>query len=543
MSARWGKARRWGLARQLLVLQSCVIAATVAVGAVVSVVTAHTDATASNSAQVLAIGETLAQAPGVVDALESANPSALLEPRAEAVQARTGTSFVVFMSPAGVRYTHPNTALIGQHFIGDITPAQHGRSFTETYTGTLGKSVRSVVPITDHGRIIGLVSVGLLVEQISAEASRQLPSLLAWAVLALVVGTAGSLLLARRIRHQTLGLEPAEIARQYEHHDAMLHAVREGLLITDRTGKLVLANDEAHRLVGLSRDGTGKVLADALADPALAPVLGDREPVSDQVCVAEGRVLLVSRSPAQVDKRPIGVVTTLRDRTELRNVLRELDTVRALADSLRAQAHESANRIQALVGLVELGRHEEAIELGTRTTTVAQQLSDQLMEQVGEPALVALLLGKSAMAGERGVELRLAEDTALASADHLPTEALLTVLGNLLDNAVDAVAGQGSGWVELTLREQPTGGLLVRVSDSGPGIAEEHVTEVFTPGWTTKPSSAPGGRGIGLALVKQTVDRLGGTITVTNMDGAVFQIHLPADNGAVPDDRPAVRRS
>jgi sensor histidine kinase regulating citrate/malate metabolism len=534
MPGRWSPARRWGLARQLLVLQSGVIAATVAIGAVVSVVTAHTDATASNSAQVLAIGETLASSPGVVGALESADPSAVLEPQAAAVQARTGTSFIVFMSPTGMRYTHPNTALIGQHFIGDITPAQHGRSFTETYTGTLGKSVRSVVPITDHGRVIGLVSVGLLVERISAEASRQLPSLFAWAALALAVGTAGSLLLASRIRRQTLGLEPAEIARQYQHHDAMLHAVREGLLITDRTGRLVLANDEAHRLVGLSRDGAGQVLADVLSDPALAPVLGDREPVSDQVCVAEDRVLLVSRSPARLADRPIGVVTTLRDRTELRNALRELDTVRALADSLRAQAHESANRIQALVGLVELGRHDEAIELGTRATSVAQRLSDQLMERVGEPALVALLLGKSAVAGERGVELRLTEDTALASADQLPIEALLTVVGNLLDNAVDAVTGQGSGWVELTLREQPDGGLLVRVADSGPGIAAEHVTNVFTPGWTTKPSSAPGGRGIGLALVRQIVDRLGGTISVTTVDGAVFEVRLPANEMARP---------
>jgi two-component system CitB family sensor kinase len=156
------------------------------------------------------------------------------------------------------------------------------------------------------------------------------------------------------------------------------------------------------------------------------------------------------------------------------------------------------------------------------------------MERVGEPALVALLLGKSAVAGERGVELRLTEDTALASADQLPIEALLTVVGNLLDNAVDAVTGQGSGWVELTLREQPDGGLLVRVADSGPGIAAEHVTNVFTPGWTTKPSSAPGGRGIGLALVRQIVDRLGGTISVTTVDGAVFEVRLPANEMARP---------
>ncbi len=357
---------RWGLARQLLVLQVVVVVLTVGIGAGVSVLSAQRSATDASRAEVLAMAQTLAQLPGVIGALRSGDPTTVLQPQAQAVTDSTGTSFVVFMSPQGIRYSHPNPAQIGQHFVGDIGPAQHGHALTETYEGTLGLSVRSVVPVFAAGRVIGLVAVGVLVQRISDEVSRQLPGLLGLAALALAVGTIGSLLLARRVRRQTLGLDPADIARQYQHHDAMLHAVQEGLLITDLAGDLVLANDEAHRLLRLPPGGVGSPLADLVDDPELAAVLGDHEPIRDQSCVTADRVLLVGRSPAEVDGRGIGTVTTLRDRTELQAVLRELDTVRALADSLRAQAHESANRLQALVGLVELGRHEDAVKLGTR---------------------------------------------------------------------------------------------------------------------------------------------------------------------------------
>ncbi|MGH3830145.1 MAG: sensor histidine kinase [Pseudonocardiaceae bacterium] len=357
---------------------------------------------------------------------------------------------------------------------------------------------------------------------------RQLLGLVTLTEVALTVGIAGSLLVADRVHRQTLGLEPAVIARQYQHHQAMLCAVREGLVITDQAGKLMLANDEARRLLRLPPGGEDKLVGNLLSDPDLAELFTQDGPVRDQVRVAAGRVLLVSRSPAAVDGKPVGAVITLRDRTELQTVLRELDTVRALADALRAQTHESANRLQALVGLVELGRYEDAVRLGTRDSSIAQRLSDQLLDRVGEPTLVALLLGKTVIATNRGVELRLGPDTAV-TAVRLPVEQVLTVVGNLVDNALDAAA-IGGGWVELTLRNDARG-LHVIVRDNGPGLPAEHLEEIFTPGWTTKKTDTPGGRGLGLALVRNTVTRLGGTISAANDSGdnggAVFQVQLP----------------
>jgi two-component system CitB family sensor kinase len=346
---------------------------------------------------------------------------------------------------------------------------------------------------------------------------------------ALTVGIGGSLLVADRVHRQTFGLEPAEIARQYQHHDAMLHAVSEGLLITDQAGRLVLANDEARRLLGLPPEGAEGVPLAELDGVTGSALLAGSEPLRNQVCVTADRVLLVSRNPVERGGRPIGAVMTLRDRTELQAALRELGTIRAFAESLRAQTHESANRLQALVGLVELGRYEEAVALGTRDASLAQQLSDQLIDRIGEPALVALLLGKSTLAAERGVRLRISDDTRVGAPRWL-AEDLLTVVGNLLDNAVDSAAGNGSGWVELSLREDAAGGLRLRVRDSGPGLPAGHHEDIFMAGWSTKPATGAGGRGIGLALVAQLVRRLGGTVVAADAEdgpGAVFEVRLP----------------
>jgi two-component system CitB family sensor kinase len=363
-------------------------------------------------------------------------------------------------------------------------------------------SIEAMVSI--YGEPGGLARVG----------QRQLLGLVALSEVALTIGIAGSLMLAGWVRRQTLNLEPVVIARLYQHHHAMLHAVSEGLVITDRDGDIVLANDEARRLMG------GAELDDWAKDAT---------PLRDQLQVAAGRVLVVSRSIAEVDGVPVGMVTTLRDRTELQQALNELDDVRALAAALREQSHESANRIQALVGLIELGRYDDAVRLGTRDAAAAQRLSDEMVGQVADPALAALLLGKTVLAEQRGVELRLRARGTI-TVRQLPDQDVLTIVGNLVDNALDAAAARSGGWIELELGTDEAGALCITVRDNGPGIGADHLDDVFTPGWTTKPSERPGGRGLGLALVRHTVTRLGGTISVRNDAGcgAVFEARVPA---------------
>jgi two-component system CitB family sensor kinase len=432
-------------------------------------------------------------------------PSTPLEPYALNLMHDAHVDFITIMSPQGIRYTHPNPSLIGRHFVGTYLPAARGGTVVETYQGTLGRSVRAVVPVRDtNGRIVALVAVGVLTKAIGAEVTKLLPGLLGLAAIVLAVACALSLLLARRVKRQTLGLEPQEIATLYAHHDATLHALREGVVVFDTEGRPALVNDHAQLLLGETE-----------IDPAK---LGDDTPL-----IAGERVQLASARAVVRDGQRIGTVVTLRDRTEVETLARELGAVRALADALRAQTHEAANRLHVIAGLVELGRGEEAVELAGAEAASAQDLLGRLGEGIEEPVLVALLLGKTATARERGVTLRV-EPGARLCAGFPPTE-LATIVGNLVDNALDALGPDRAGTVSVALEDDGTQARIV-IRDDGPGLAPDVLARAFEPGVTTKPAG-PVGRGLGLALVKRAATALGGTVEVHNDEGAVFTVELP----------------
>jgi two-component system CitB family sensor kinase len=368
-------------------------------------------------------------------------------------------------------------------------------------------------------------AVAVFVFEQNAIPVRDLSRLLEVAALALAVGAVLSRLVAAQVARKTHGLEAREITKLYEHHEAVLHAIREGVLVTDRDGRLLLANDEARRLLELPENAEGRLLGHSLPNGSLRALLASQRSTRDETHLVGGRVLIVNQSEAFVGDRSVGVVTTCRDRTELESVLRELDTMRGLADSLRAQGHDTANQLQAMVGLVELGRYAEAVDFATEQVATAQELLSVLQERVHEPALVGLLLGKNAAARERGVELEISGSTFAAPG--VSGRALVTVVGNLIDNAFDAVADVAAPRVEVRL-ESSSEQATIEVRDSGPGVPSYRVFEV---GWTTK-QGVNGSRGLGLALVLQTVTRLGGSISMRNDHGAVFKVVLPLNGKA-----------
>ena len=517
------------IAMQVLLLQLAVVALLTVGGTYAAILAARSDQLGHARQETLTLAETIADQPGLAAAVTGPDPTAHLEPVTLQIQHTTGVDFIVVMSPAGIRFTHPTASEIGKHYLGDTAPALAGHPFSETYTGTLGPSVRSVAPVYDAGhKIVGLVSVGITLEQLSALVNRELPVILAIAAGAVALVGLGSWGLSRRLRKQTLGLGPQEITRLYEHHDAVLHAMHEGLLVLDRQRRVALANDEALRLLGMDpgQDPAGRPVGQLGLDPALTGLLESGLEAHDETHLAGDRVLAVNQSVARRDGRTLGTVTTLRDHTELRALAGELDSARGFADALSATAHEAANRLHTVVTLIELGRSREAVSFATEELAASQQLVDRLLGAVGDPALAALLLGKISQAAERGVELIVGDDTA---APHLPFETrdLVTVAGNLIDNAVEAaLRGSAPRRVAVTLRTQDTD-LLVRVADSGGGIDPERIGDLFTRGWTTKNEA---GHGIGLALVRQCVNRNSGTIDVAcdeELGGAVVQVRLP----------------
>jgi two-component system CitB family sensor kinase len=536
---RW-PGRDSSVARQILLLQVLLVLLLVTAALGLAAYDARRDARDHARDRAVAIAETVADSPTVRDAaaLDDADPSPVsssafraisrtLQPYAEDVRRDTGVDFVVVMRLDRTRFTHPDPDRIGQPFIGDLGGAPEGHVFTQEKTGTLGPSMRAVVPVVDtRGRVVALVSSGITIERIDEQLRRDLLPLALAAAAILVVGLAGTLLLSRRLDRQTHGLGAAAITRMYEYYDAVLHAVREGLLLLDTHDRVQLVNDEARRLLTLPDDVIGRSVHDLGLPPALArAAVGDRAE-SDDIYVTEDHVLVVSSSPAVWHGEVVGAVVTLRDRTELQDVTGELDLVRGLTESLRSQNHEAANRLHAVVSLIELGKPEEAVEFATEELQVAQLLADRLTASVEEPVLAALLLGKTAEAAERGIALDIVGQVRVEELPVEPRE-LLTLVGNLVDNAMDAVGGSPERRVRVEL-DGGRGHLLVTVGDTGPGVAAEDAERVLERGWSTKAGT---GRGLGLALVAQVVRRLAGRLSVSAspLGGAEFTVEIGED--------------
>ena len=520
--------RAWSLSRQLFALQVVVVAVVVLAAGTAAYLQDRQRSQDSTSDRVLSIARSVAASPTVRSALTPplVQPSEVLQPYAERVRRDTGTDFVVVMNTDRTRYSHPTAALIGKPFIGDTRAALAGGVVLETYTGTLGPSERAVVPVkADNGHVLGLVAVGVKQDALARVLSRQVPTLLAAALVALLLAAAGAALIARRLRRQTHGLGPDELSRMYEFYDAVLHAVHEGLLLLDLNGRLLLANDEARRLLELPADWTGRQLDHlGLPRPMTEALAGGRQ-VHDAIHLTTNRVLVVNQAPARWEGRDLGTVLTLRDHTDLQALTGELDSARGLAEALRSQAHEAANRLHTVISLIELGRTEQALTFATAELAQAQQLTDLVVSAVDEPVLAALLMGKAAEASERGVALEV-DPASNVPESVIPARDLVTVVGNLLDNAIDAAAGAPgprrvgfSSWID---GPQPGDGiaatLVLQVSDSGPGLDHASATNAFTRGWSTKSDERLIGHGLGLALVGQVTHRNNGTVEVGSAD-------------------------
>ena len=506
------------LASQVVALVLVVVAAIVVIGSVLALWDARLtgDRTARETERALAVG--IAQAPSTADALAADDPTAILQPMTEAIRADTGIAFITIMAPDGQRFTHTNPEKIGLRYIGSTKEALEGRIHAETYTGTLGPSVRTIVPVHDaSGDVVGMVSVGVTEDTLMNEWLGRLPVVLAIALCALATAAAGLWWVRRRILQATGGLAPGDLRLMYDHHDAVLHSIKEGVIVV-RDGQPALVNDEAQRLLG-----------DDNIDFSLADVpesfLGE-ERFDDVLYAGGGRVLVVNKAGVDGDRH--AAVITLRDQTELSEATGELNSMTHFAEALRSQAHESANRLHTIVALIEMGRGDEAAQLATTDLALSQQLIDRMSQSISEPALVAMLLGKTSQAAERGIELTLTDESRLGDDDAglLSAQEMVTVVGNLVDNALDA-CDPADPWVEVTITGEG-GGVHIEVADSGPGMDPELLARAQERGFSTKAGGDERGRGLGLALVAQVLRRHNGSLTAHATYGSVVVAQVPA---------------
>ncbi|WUD72737.1 sensor histidine kinase [Streptomyces sp. NBC_00510] len=472
--------------------------------------------------QALSIAQTTAATPGLAHDLVTTRPSVTgpVQEEAERIRRATGALYIVVMDTRGVRWSHTDVAQIGRHVSTDPSVALSGREIMQIDRGTLGRSARAKVPLHGaDGRIVGAVSVGIAYDSVRERLLATVPVLLLYAGAALAVGVLAALLVSRRLQRRTHGLAFADISALLDEREAMLHGIREGVIALDAQGRVRLLNDEAQRLLGLGPDAAGRALDEVLPPGRTTDVLTGRVAGTDLLTVSGARVLVANRMPTGDG----GAVATLRDRTELERLGRELDSTHGLLDALRAQDHEHANRLHTLLGLLELGLYDEAVDFVGEVADAQRASAEQVAERVRDPLVSALLVGKSAIAAERGVALSVSPVTLLPDRVVDPRD-LVTVLGNLIDNALDAAGSL----IEVELRAEGTT-VVLRVSDDGPGVPPEAREQIFAEGWTTKRSPAHRGRGLGLALVRRLAERYGGMARVTARagGGAVFTVVLP----------------
>ncbi|MGW8063743.1 SpoIIE family protein phosphatase [Streptomyces ziwulingensis] len=325
------------VAGQVFAMNVVIVLLLVVAAAVALVLQVRHDSDVEARNRSVSVAATFANSPGIREALRAPDPTAVLQPRAEATREATGVDFVVVMNTDGIRYTHPKPDRIGKQFVGDIAPALAGETVTEEIEGTIGPLVQAVVPVeAADGEVVGLVSAGITTENVGGVADRQLPLVLTAAAVGLALATGGTALVSRRLLRQTHGLGPHEMTRMYEHHDAVLHSVREGVLIVGGEGRLLLANDEARRLLDLPPDAEGRhVLRLGLPDDT-AELLTSGRVATDEVHLVKDRLLAVNQRPTDVRGGPAGSVATLRDSTELRSLSGRAETARERLDILYA---------------------------------------------------------------------------------------------------------------------------------------------------------------------------------------------------------------
>ncbi len=530
--AAWARPwQAWPLASQILLGVLAIVVLTVSLGGFLYARISSQALEHDYQLRALGIASSVSTIPEIVSALEAGDPKHVIRALAEQVRSATGSSYVVVTDRYGIRFSHPNPAMIGKKLEEGVTVLD-GRTQVGIDPGSLGRSANAKAPIfSAYGTVIGEVSVGILETQINSQFWRDTEGIIAYSLVILALSILGSILLARRIKRITFGLEPSSIASLLQEREALLHGIREGMIGFDTDGRISVVNEEARRLLGLRGDVVGKLPQEVLPPGRLLDLLTGKIGGTDEVALTDDSLLVVNRMPVALAGRRIGSVVTIRDRTEVEGLIREVHAITGLSEALRAQEHEYANRLHVIAGLMEMGEYAQATSYLSQISGTPASLGEELRARIEPPELAALLLAKITIAAEHGVQLVVSEDSHLAQPP-VDAEILLTIVGNLVDNAIDAVLDQ-DGSREAVVRLSDQDGVLIVVSDNGPGVPPDRLGDVLVDGYSTKVARTGGmRRGIGLALVSRLVRRAGGTIRVAPGPGGLFEVRLPSQGPA-----------
>lgn len=477
------------------------------------------------------VARTVSKSHIVIDALENRTYSNSVQDYTNDIQTATEMMFVVVMDMKGIRRTHPNPDEIGKHFVGgDEKQALKGKEYVSISKGTLGESVRAFTPIYNkNNEQIGVVAVGISLKSVETALGRSHRNILIVTFFGLLVGVIGAILLARYIKRTLLGLEPFAIAKITEERSTMLQSVHEGIIAVDHQSTITLVNKSALQIfqkAGLDTNPVGMNIHDYMPSTGLDRVLQTGEPELDEEQNINGVSILVNRVPLLVNGQVVGAISTFRDKTEVNQLAEQLTGVRAYTDALRAQSHEFMNRLHVIRGMIELKSYKELTDFIRTLVNYRNQEFGNITEHFKDPALGGFIMGKLSYAREQNVDLTIETQAVIIPepADQKTTHELITILGNVIDNAIEAMSDSEEKTLEVSFAYDGEW-LDMEVMDSGPGIPEETQKRIFEKGYSTKGDN----RGYGLHLVEKSVQTLGGELQIDSkwMLGTNVYIKIP----------------
>ncbi|MBO8156995.1 MAG: sensor histidine kinase [Bacillaceae bacterium] len=478
----------------------------------------------------LNVATTISFMPEVIEAFETKNPSEIIQPIAERIREKIGAEFIVVGNTESIRYSHPQPYKIGRKMVGGDNDLAliHGQYYKSEAVGSLGPSLRGKAPIfNDEGEIIGIVSVGFMQEDIRDMVVSRVLKISSISLFVLGLGVVGGIFLTRSIRNDIMGLEPHEIASLYRDRKAVLRSIKEGIIAIDQDGRITIMNHSARKMLGLTEDAKHKHIEEVLPNTKMYEVLKSGNPDMDDEIVLRNKVVIVNRTPIFEGDEVVGVVASFRDKTEIQEMLNTLSEVKNYSEDLRAQTHEYTNKLYILSGLLQLGRYKEAIELIQEESEQHNIQTKTLFENIEDQTVQAIILGKIGKASEKKIAFTIDENSSLAPLpDHITISKIITILGNLLDNAIDAVSQQKDKRVTFFATDIGHD-IIFEISDNGKGIPKDLLDKIFERGFSTKKSS--GNHGYGLSNVQEIVEELNGSIEVQSQEGegTVFTVYLP----------------
>jgi len=482
----------------------------------------------------LGVAESVAHIPELANAFKDDNPAAIIGPIIAPIQEVTGAEFIVIGNAEEIRYAHPIAAKVGGKMMGEDNERAlvRGESYLSKAIGSLGSSLRAKVPIYLDGNIVGVVSVGFLANDMQTIIHNYNSQL--WIVLLLIAGVAviGAIIIASYIKKVLYGLEPEEITHLLFQKETILQSTHEGIIALNQNGMITMINNAAQLLLFDKQIASdyyvGKKIQEVSPIEHLSEFLNDVNGLSNKEIVIGNNIVFINTVPIYFEQLFIGTVSTFRNKTEIESLTKELTRVKQYANALRAQTHEFSNKLHMILGLLQLGKKKEVIDYIQKESNLQKNWIRILIRKVADPLISGILLGKLNQANESGVDLVIHQDSILENQlSEKKSEVLLTTIGNLIDNAMDAVKKNPSSNRKISIFFTDIGDdIIFEIEDSGEGITEELAQKIFEQGFTSKEGM---NRGFGLALTKQLIADVNGALYLEEgeLGGACFVVSIP----------------